>query len=222
MRKLWIVLTAAIFGFSGVFAAGEKTSPTAELKPWEVPNIALPIDDAFGAQDTLWLDLQKGKTSGAVTEWVLYLSAFNDESLFAISFAIRHDSLMTFDSISLAGTRIDFFQTKIVNKKTAIPNTVTVGLFTALSPGAPPVPPGKGLVTKMYYKAPAARPISIRSVAPILMPPGLEFVTPKGGSAHPVVVRLGDAVAASEVAPTPTPDTKTPAKPNKKSKKVKT
>ncbi len=140
----------------------------------------------------------------------MHFNVFNDESLFAVSFPVRHDSLLTFDSISLVGTRIDFFQTKMVNKPPSVPNTVTVGLFTALNPEAPPMPPGRGLVMKMFFTAPTSRPISIRSVATIKMPPSLEFVTPRGLPIHPVVVRIGDSVTAS-------PDEK-PAKPVSKRK----
>ena len=73
------------------------------------------------------------------------------------------------------------------------------------------MPPGRGLVMKMFFTAPASRPISIRSVATIKMPPSLEFVTPRGLPIHPVVVRIGDSVTAS-------PDEK-PAKPVSKRKR---
>lgn len=186
-----VFLTASL---ASVFAQeGKKEDPMkvlTSLKPWEVPFIPASIMDTVGKVDTLFLEMKKGEQEG---KWVLHFNIQNDESLFAMSFPIRHDSLMAFDSISLAGTRIDFFQTKMVNKAPAVPNTVVIGLFSALNPEAPPMPPGNGLVMKMYFTAPASRPVSIRSAAPINMPPGLELVTPRGTPIHPAVVRVGDA-----------------------------
>ncbi len=212
MRRIGFLTVLLTTAFIFVSAQDkEKKDPLsllAQLKPWEVPFLPPTVRDTLGAVDTLFLDLQKeSKKEG---EWVLQFNVFNDESLFAFTFAIRHDSLMQFDSISLVGTRIDFFQTKLVNKSTKVPHTVTVGLFSALSAGAPPVGAGYGPVMRMYFRAPASRPISIRSVATINMQPGLEFVTPQGTPIHPVVVRMGDGVAA-------TPDEK-PAKPTVPSK----
>jgi len=211
MKRFGLTLVFLAFGFAFVFAQKNKKedplSILTSLKPWEVPFIPPTVGDTIGAPDTLYLDLKKGEKEGA---WVLHFHVFNDESLFALSFPIRHDSLMKFDSINLAGTRTDFFQTKMVNKPANVPNTVTVGLFTALNPTAPPMPPGNGLVMKMHFTAPASRPISIRSTATISMPPGLEFVTPRGLPIHPAVVRKGDST-------TPAPDKK-PVKPAGSSK----
>lgn len=199
MRKTVWTLVILAFGF-GALWAGEKeskqaVSPLAGFKPWEVPFIPPEVEDSFGAADTLFLELQKGEKEGA---WVLFFHVFNDESLFALSFPVRHDSLMAFDSISIEGTRVDFFQTKMVNKPPSVPNTVTVGLFTAMNPMAASLPPGRGLVMKMFFTAPASRPISIRSVATIKMPPSLEFVVPRGIGIHPAVVRVGDSPASEE------------------------
>lgn len=211
MRRLVLLFVFSAAAMTLVFAQkSEKKDPLSELtslKLWEVPFIPPSVLDTVATPDTLFLDLKKGAKEG---EWVLDHIVFNDEPLFALSFTLRHDSLMNFDSISVVGTRIDFFQTKMVNKPTNVPNTVTVGLFSALSPQAPPLTPGRGSVMKMYFTAPPSRPISIRSVAPINMPPGLEFVTPEGGPIHPVVVRIGDAG-------TPAPEKK-PAKPATSSK----
>ncbi len=196
MRRIVFFAVLSVLGFAIVFAqeTGKKEALSAltKLQPWEVPNIPIRVTDTLGVVDTLFLEMQKGSKGG---EWVLHFHVFNDESLFALSFPVRHDSLLKFDSISLAGTRIDFFQTKMVNKPENVRNTVTVGLFTALNPMAPPMAPGRGLVMKMYFTAPASRPVSIRSVAPINMPPGLEFVTPRGTPIHPAVVRIGDGAA---------------------------
>jgi hypothetical protein len=76
---------------------------------------------------------------------------------------------------------------------------------------APSLPPGRGLVSKLYFKAPIARPLSIRSVAPILMPPTLEFVLPKGAAVHPAIVRIGETAASVKNEPKP------PVKSRKKS-----
>ncbi|MCI0404939.1 MAG: hypothetical protein L0Z48_05525 [candidate division Zixibacteria bacterium] len=197
------------FGFAQEVKKEDPLSHLTSLKPWEVPYVPIRINDTIGQVDTLYLEMQKGAKDG---EWVLHFSISNDEPLFAFSFPIRHDSLLSFDSVSLAGTRTDFFQTKMVNKPNT-PNTVTVGLFSALNPEAPPVEPGRGLVMKMYFKAPAARPVSIRSAAPIHMPPGLEFVTPQGLPIHPAVVRIGDSGAEAPA--------KKPAKPASSSKEKK-
>lgn len=196
MRRIGFSLALLVFCFScGPKPKDTKApvSPLAGLEPWEVPFIPPNVEDTLGAVDTLFLDLKKGDKEG---EWVVHHSVFNDEPLFALSFTLRHDSLMTFDSISLVGTRIEFFQTQMVNRPPEVPNTITVGLFTALNPQAPPLEPGRGLVMKMHFRAPASRPISIRSVATINMPPGLEFVTPQGTPIHPAVVRIGDGAAA--------------------------
>ncbi|MCI0330824.1 MAG: hypothetical protein L0196_07720 [candidate division Zixibacteria bacterium] len=211
MRKIGLAVILLVGAFVFVFAQEkEKKDPLTlltQLKPGEVPFLPPAVRDSLGAADTLFLDLQKGAKEG---EWVLHFHVFNDESLFAFTFPIRHDSLMKFDSISLAGTRIDFFQTKLVNKSTKVANTVVVGLFSALSAGAPSMSPGNGLVMKMFFRAPASRPISIRSVATVSMQPNLEFVTPQGAPIYPAVVRLGDGGAAA-------PDKK-PAKPSVPSK----
>ncbi len=209
MRKFWLAAGMAVFCWSVVFGEvkkGDPLAPLSTLKPWEVPFVEMPIQDARGAVDTLWMDLQKGGKPG---EWVLYLSVFNDESLFALSFTLRHDSLMTVDSMSVAGTRLDFFETKIMDKKPRhFPHTVTMGLFSALNPTAPSLAPGKGTVLKLFYHAPPERPISVRSVAPILMPPSLSFVMPGAqATIRPVIVRVGDA-------PPPKP-VKTPSKTGK-------
>ncbi|HXF49654.1 MAG TPA: hypothetical protein VNL73_09570 [Verrucomicrobiae bacterium] len=213
MKRFGLVLAFLVASFGPAFGQ-EKTkealSPLTSLKPWEVPYVPIRINDTIGAVDTFYMEMQKGGKEG---EWVLHCSIFNDEPLFALSFPIRHDSLLSFDSISLLGTRIDFFQTKMVNKPQNVPNTVTVGLFSALNPEAPPLEPGRGLIMKMFFRAPAARPVSIRSAAPLNMPPGLEFVTPKGLPIHPAVVRVGEAAAAA-------PATK-PAKPSGSSVKNK-
>lgn len=212
MRRIGLSLVLLVFCFAALWSQQKDSkallSPLAGLKPWEVPFIPPTVEDTIGLVDTLFLDLKKGEKEG---QWVLHFNVFNDESLFALSFPVRHDSLLAFDSISLAGTRIDFFQTKMVNKPPSVPNTVTVGLFTALNPEALPLPPGRGLVMKMFFTAPASRPISIRSVATIKMPPSLEFVTPRGLPIHPVVVRIGDSATAS-------PDEKS-AKPASKRKR---
>lgn len=210
MRRL-----AVVFAVVSVFSLGyaQKADPLAPLKglkPWEVPYLPLEVADTVGATDTLWLELVKGPKAG---EWVLNFHVFNDESLFAFSLPLRHDSLISVDSVGLAGTRTDFFQTKLLNKKTSIPNTVTVGLFSALTPGAPLLPPGKGLVLKMFLKAPPARPITARSVAPIMMPPNLEFVMMNGTAIHPAVVRVEQAF--SDV---PLPAAKPDLKPDKAKK----
>lgn len=215
MRTFGLSLALVFLGFSALWSQGKtetnpQANPLAGLKPWEVPFIPAPIQDTLGKVDTLFLDLKKGAKEG---EWVLNFNVFNDESLFALSFPVRHDSLLAFDSISLAGTRIDFFQTKLVNKSPTVPNVVVVGLFSALSPDAPPMPPGNGLVMKMFFKAPASRPISIRSVATINMPPSLEFVTPRGTPVHPAVVRVGDSGPA---APAEKP---APVKPSKRKRR---
>ncbi|MGH8003441.1 MAG: hypothetical protein ACRECJ_01795 [Limisphaerales bacterium] len=206
MKRFGLTLAFLVMGFGLAFAQGSKKenplSQLTSLKPWEVPYVPIRVDDTIGGVDTLFLEMKKGAKEG---EWVLHFNILNDESLFAMSFPIRNDSLLAFDSISLAGTRIDFFQTKMVNKSPTVANTITVGLFSALNPEAPPLPPGNGLVMKMYFKAPASRPVSIRSAAPINMPPGLEFVTPRGLPIHPAVVRVGDAAS-------PAPEKK-PAKP---------
>jgi hypothetical protein len=188
----------------------EAVSELAKLKPWEVPYVPIRVNDTLGAVDTLFLEMKKGDKAGT---WVMEFHVFNDESLFALAFPVRHDSLLKFDSISLAGTRIDFFQTKMVTQPPNVPNTVTVGLFSALNPSAPPLGPGRGLIMKMYFTAPASRPVSIRSAAPINMPPGLELVTPKGVPIHPAVVRLGDSAPAAPEG--------TPAKPSGSSTKKK-
>jgi hypothetical protein len=202
MRRTVFFAVLSVLGFALVFAQeGKKEDPLSalkELKPWEVPFVFPTVHDTIGAADTLFLDLKKGEKEGA---WVLHFHIFNDESLFALSFPVRHDSLLKFDSISLVGTRVDFFQTKMVNKPANVPNTVTVGLFSALNPMAPPLDPGRGLVMKMHFTAPVSRPISIRSVGTIAMPPGLEFVTPRGLAIHPAVVRMGDALAAPATKP---------------------
>ncbi len=203
MRKIWLIAAAGVFCFT-LARAEEGKNPLADLKPGDVPYVPLAVGDGVGATDTLWMDMQKGAKVG---EWVLYMSVFNDESLFALSFPIRYEPSMSFDSASLVGTRLDFFQTKMVNKNPVGLNerlkVVTVGLFSALNPSAPPVPPGKGLALKLFFKAPIAAPISGRSVAPIMMPPNLEFVMAKGTAIHPVVVRVGDAAAASTTEPAP-------------------
>lgn len=213
MRRIGFFAVFLALGYSFGFAQEAKKenalSALTSLKPWEVPYVPIRVNDTIGTVDTFYMEMQKGAKEG---EWVLHCSVFNDEPLFALSFPIRHDSLLSFDSISLVGTRADFFQTKMVNKPST-PNTVTVGLFSALNPEAPPIEPGRGLVMKMYFKAPASRPVSIRSAAPIHMPPGLEFVTPKGLPIHPAVVRVGEAAAAA-------PATK-PAKPAVSSPKKK-
>ncbi len=218
MRRFGWFLIFAVLGAALVFAQGTKKEDAlmmlANLKPWEVPYIAPPVKDTLGVVDTLFMEMLKGKGEG---EWVLQFHVFNDESLFALSFPIRHDSLLTFDSISLEGTRADFFQLKMVNKVNDTAkkvNAVTVGLFSALMPNAPTIEPGRGTVMRMYFQAPAGRPVSIRSVAPIYnMPPGLEFVNPKGVPIHPAVVRIGDS-------PSPAPEKK-PAKPGGSSTKKK-
>lgn len=214
MRRIGFFAVLLVLGYSFGFAQdNKKEDPLGALralKPWEVPFIAPVVTDTLGAPDTLFLDLKKGEKEG---EWVLHFHVFNDESLFALSFPVRHDSLMKFDSISLVGTRIDFFQTKMVNKPANVPNTVTVGLFSALNPMSPSLVPGRGVVLKMHFTAPASRPISVRSVGTISMPPGLEFVTPRGLGLHPAVVRLGDKGAGA-------PADK-PVKPAENSKKKK-
>jgi hypothetical protein len=199
MRVLTVVVVLFLFVGSGV--AQEKNDPLAALrglKPWEVPYVPLTVSDTLGAVDTLWLELAKGAKAG---QWVLNFHVFNDESLFAMSFTLRHDSLMTADSASLTGTRIDFFQTKLLNKKPPVPNTTTIGLFSALAPGAQPLAPGKGLVLKMFFSAPPERPLTIRSVAPIPMPPNLELVTPAGTAIHPAIIRVGDEPPRKDAPP---------------------
>ena len=198
MRGIRLFVVLLTLGFALAIAQETKKEDPLKmltsLKPWEVPYLPIKVNDTVGVVDTLFLEMLKGAQEG---EWVLHFQVFNDESLFAMSFPIRHDSLLSYDSISLIGTRTDFFQTKIVNKPPNVPNTINVGLFTAMNPMALSMGPGKGLVLKMYLKAPVSRTVSIRSVAPILMPPGLEFVTPQGVAIHPAVVRIGDTGAGA-------------------------
>ena len=120
MRRVGLLLVLLVFCFTTIWSQQKNTkepaSPLAGFKPWEVPFIPPTVEDTIGSVDTLFLDLKKGEKEGA---WILYFNVFNDESLFAVSFPVRHDSLLVFDSISLVGTRIDFFQTKMVNKPPA-------------------------------------------------------------------------------------------------------
>jgi hypothetical protein len=107
--------------------------------------------DPLGKTDTVTLAVEKL----APGKWVVSASVWNDEELAAIDIPIKYTAGMArlnVDSVSYAGTRMEFFAQKYSPVDTAN-QIMHFGGFAYMGPDKPPMAPGSGEVARVYISA---------------------------------------------------------------------
>jgi hypothetical protein len=108
-------------------------------------------NDPVGKIDTVTLvveELEAGK-------WMVSAHVWNDEDLAALDIPIKYTAGMArleIDSVSYAGTRMEFFAQKYNPIDTAN-QMMHFGGFAYIAPNKPPMAPGQGEVARIYISA---------------------------------------------------------------------
>jgi hypothetical protein len=108
-------------------------------------------DDPVGKVDTVTLIVD----NTAPGHWMITAQVWNDEDLAAIDIPIKYTAgvvRLGVDSISYAGTRMEFFAQKYNPIDTAN-QTMHFGGFAYMGPDKPPMAPGHGDIARVYISA---------------------------------------------------------------------
>jgi hypothetical protein len=108
-------------------------------------------NDPIGKTDTVTLIVD----SPAPGTWVISANIWNDEDLAAIDIPIKYTAGITkliVDSISFAGTRMEYFAQKYNPIDTA-GQMMHFGGFAYMGPDKPPLVPGSGELARVYISA---------------------------------------------------------------------
>jgi hypothetical protein len=104
--------------------------------------------DPLGKTDTVTLAIEKLQPG----KWVVIASVWNDEEIAAIDIPIKYTAgvaRLNIDSVSYAGTRMEYFAQKYNPIDTAN-QIMHFGGFAYMGPDKPPMAPGSGEVARVY------------------------------------------------------------------------
>lgn len=135
-----------------------------------------------GARDTLFVGtVQVDPGHKAVVE----VNFFSDEELAALTIPLLWSSPdVTLDSVSFVGSRIAYISTK----PTSIYNNIQVTVFGAVVFMEANIPPGRGLMAKLYFDVPSGIPDQIVNIDSTSYPPAeLLFTNPNSTSFTPIM-----------------------------------
>lgn len=130
---------------------------------------ALAQEDAIGKTDTVTLVVDSPEPG----KWVISASIWNDEDLAAIDIPIKYTAgiaPLKIDSVSYAGTRMEFFAQKYNPIDTAN-QTMHFGGFAYMGPDKPPMAPGSGEVARIYISAAGDKKPGVFAVDTCFMAP---------------------------------------------------
>jgi len=153
-------------------------------------------------QDTLMVSVAPG--AGA-NQFQLELTLVNAQPLAGMVVPLEvkaPGATLTYDSISYAGGRLEYFQLKSDHVPETNKSTLLLGLIADLSGSKPPLPVGRGTAATLYYTADKAVGTDKISVKSVRIPPAnvLDYTTPQLQSVTPTfVVKTGKA--AKKAAP---------------------
>lgn len=126
-------------------------------------------NDPIGEIDTVMLVVDNPSPGN----WVISAHVWNDEEIAAIDIPIKYTAGMaklTIDSISYAGTRMEFFAQKYNPIDTAR-QTMHFGGFAYMGIDKPPMAPGEGEVARVYISATGDKKPGIFAVDTCYMAP---------------------------------------------------
>ncbi|MEE9442864.1 MAG: hypothetical protein V3V99_09385 [candidate division Zixibacteria bacterium] len=104
--------------------------------------------DPVGAIDTLTLVVNKIEDG----KWMISVQLWNDEELAALDIPLGYTAgiaKLVVDSVSYAGTRIDYFAQKYMQAD-SIGQVMHFGGIAYMGPDKPPLEPGQGEIGKVY------------------------------------------------------------------------
>ncbi|UCD93765.1 MAG: hypothetical protein JSU69_08305 [Candidatus Zixiibacteriota bacterium] len=156
-------------------------------------------DDKYGEVDTLYAvsyPTEDGKT------WAVDVSMFNDDSIMALSVPLTFSdgkNRVVVSSWSFEGTVVQDFRVKHVRVDTST-QCVTIGLINDVGVSVPPVPPGKGLIAKLFITSLDNKKIKSLKVDTTTTPPSnnLQFVKPPTEGIIPAFVSILQEKPAKE------------------------
>lgn len=156
-------------------------------------------DDKYGEVDTLYAvsyPTEDGKT------WAVDVSMFNDDSIMALSVPLTFSdgkNRVVVSSWSFEGTVVQDFRVKHVRVDTST-QCVTIGLINDVGVSVPPVPPGKGLIAKLFITSLDDKKIKSLKVDTTTTPPSnnLQFVKPPTEGIIPAFVSIIQEKPAKE------------------------
>jgi len=126
-------------------------------------------EDPIGKIDTVTLVVDAPEPG----KWVISASVWNDEDLAAIDIPLKYTAGITrlnIDSVSYAGTRMEFFAQKYNPIDTAN-QTMHFGGFAYMGPDKPPMAPGSGEVARIYISAAGEKTPGVFAVDTCFMAP---------------------------------------------------
>jgi hypothetical protein len=158
-------------------------------------------DDKYGEIDTLYAvsyPNEDGKT------WTIDVSMFNDDSILALSVPLTLSAgknRVVVNSWSFEGGVVEDFRVKHVRVDTAT-QCVTLGLINDVGVSVPPIPPGKGLIAKLFITSLDNKKIESLKVDTTTTPPSnnLQLVKPPTEGIIPAFVSIVQEKPAKEKA----------------------
>jgi len=126
-------------------------------------------DDPLGKIDTVTLVVD----NPAEGQWVISAHVWNDEEIAAIDIPIKFTAgiaRLMVDSISYAGTRMEYFAQKYNPIDTA-KQIMHFGGFAYMGPDKPPMAPGSGEVARVYISATGDKKPGVFAVDTTFMEP---------------------------------------------------
>lgn len=156
---------------------------------WAQPPAAS-ADKPVSKADTVLVEVQK---AGGTNQIVLNVTLTNADSLAGMVVPLSATApgvAMSYDSTSFAGTRIEYFQLKTDHQPDSTKPAVLLGLIADMSGSNPPLPPGRGLVAKIFFTGDKAVDPAKVKVEKIQVPPAnqLDYTTPKLVTIRPTLV----------------------------------
>ncbi len=141
--------------------------------------------DAYGRVDTIRVEIEPVNDQ----HWLATVFLNNDENLAAMTLPFRwapRHGFYRLDSASYVRTRTAKFAVKTFHPD-SLKETILIGLISDIGRGLPPLPPGNGPITRLYFTKlkPASKSLVLDTT--FISPHNvLQMVTPDVASVYPV------------------------------------